>query len=286
HKILLTTALVVVIPVVFFLVLGCVKAPEKKIDFGSEVSQQDIDSAIEDAVPSNIDFTKVKVGQFVKTEKVQDVRGGYITPLLDDATTIISKTEETGYFNFEYFAEIAEHNNDGSVTQYVKSGTVAVGKPKTGEMAFNANSFSLQISNIRKTYDQLRLDLFRAKKVEPRNADRVTFHNLQITRGAVDVPARMKKFEDCQGVESCQFKTIQITYDIVEWTGDEGEKIAVKLIISPDLYYLRFSPAKENTWELQGFVAIQQCVQQSIKIDDQRVLVNFCSSMKDFQFYE
>jgi hypothetical protein len=64
----------------------------------------------------------------------------------------------------------------------------------------------------------------------------VTLHNLSVQNLNLDAPKNVKNKPGCSGIENCQFKAVQIQFDIVEWYNSTDYRITrSRWVVTPQL---------------------------------------------------
>lgn len=297
RKLVLTTTLAILIPALFFLFLGCMKTPSKDVDYGDEASLEDIGEILKEGV-ANFDVSNVQVGQFVYFDKTQAIRGtSTIIVLQEDALKIVSKVDGPNAMTFEYEGFIREYQPNGTYLEYpvgdfasFQKGIVTASVNST-----NLGGLSLAAASTENLDAYLRMQYLKASETVKPNTSKITkitYHNVVTTRSIEEAPPLIKKTSDCQGLPECKIRVTTLSFDQVVWRDEVADKVAVKISYSPDLYYIRFSdrvvdnktgetarvPFKDNL--------VQECWQQSVPVEDQKVLLSVCNTLQDFRFYE
>lgn len=99
-------------------------------------------------------------------------------------------------------------------------------------------------------------------------AQRITYHNLQVSQGSQSPPTLVREKENCGDVPNCQLRYTQVSYDMVLWYSQtEFKKVAVEFKFSLDTPFLG--------------IILSQC-NSSV---EGPYFVRICSFLRDFLYH-
>lgn len=242
------TIIAVIIPILFFGFLGCVKAPEHKADYGPEVSKEEVVSALKkQGAPDPLLIGKGEFSYYVYSQSV-DI--GTPKVVLQTGITVTNRCENDDFVKLDW---VFERNDliDGSFKSSKEEDNAVIRKKKSTEV----------------------------EEEEEESTQKITYHHLSFEETEFPTPELVKSRSDCGGLktESGQcvgfLKAMIVSYDRVVWENEKrGTKTHVQTITSPDVPY--FSNK------------LQTCQQTWVDYQGRVVPVSLCKEIKDFKFGE
>jgi hypothetical protein len=209
---------------------GCVKAEAEKVDYGPQVSENSILSAIS-APLANTDPTKIKVGEFVHVAETQEIPAAQvINTVSDTGQTIIDRQETSADITYTV-VETKILYTQGSQQKSSTEFNVVVKKNALTDSASMSAATVFPSSNVRALAAI-------NETLHPAAAARVTYHNLRVSSAQEPPPYLVRSQSGCLGIPNCSIKVTNVSFDIVSWTGDTGERAHYEYALSADVPYL------------------------------------------------
>jgi hypothetical protein len=273
RKILLIAALAILIPILVFGFLGCMKKPETKPDYGPEVSLDQINKAVSESTP--VAPLSIKKGQFVSLDFTQVIDTQGITTLAQRSDEVMASDDAGTEINWTFQVNMREFFPDGTSKSTKQDYKLAFQKNQTASVTQTSSSsdevqkFSSPVS------------LMSLKKADAAVPAKVTYHNLTQESGVL-------REGSCIGA-LCRngLRYLKVNFDRVIWENEErGMKTKFSVVYSPDV------PTYISDWaipeEMYLSNQVQFCTQTWIEVSNgdqkQSVPVKQCSEMRDFQF--
>ncbi len=261
------------------LLSGCVKPPSTKVDYGSESNEADVEAAFTSAQePITFESLKedIKLNSYVVFHTDQTIRGSQvITPIKDVAVTVTDKAFNDEIVGFQFTQSEIKYDSDDNV-------------PLTREFESFYKKSDFEKKSTQNTLDFNALNLAKIFRFSPQglkilneSTPKVSYYNLKVEKKLISPPEKVLKKSDCGGLVGCQMRVVEISYDIVFWTTEDGEKYHIKYALSPDVPLL-FVFESDKSASFSSI--IEFCNQTSLPYEDQRLLVTQCKTLKDFQF--
>ncbi len=274
-KVILLTGLAILIPILVFGFLGCMKKPETKPDYGPTVSLTQINKAVSQSTP--VAPLTIKKGQFVSIDFTQVIDTQGITVLAQRLDEVLTAADQPTAVNWSFRVTLREYFPNGTSKSSVQTYNLAYQKavpataPQSGTVASlgEVQKFSAPLS------------LSSLAKADASVPTKITYHNLVQEEGILKDGA-------CIG-SLCRngLRYLKVSFDRVIWEDEErGTKTKFSIIYSPDV------PTYISDWaipeEMYLSNQVQFCTQTWIEITNgnqkQSVPVKQCSEMRDFLF--
>lgn len=258
---------------------SCVKPPSTEINYGPEVQSSKVAEALNEAL-GPADPTRIKFNEYSEAQMTRLIRGRSSVDILTRTGISVTRKEIVGnQIQFYYVEDKIEYDlsgggNDRRITRDFQE---CLNK----DSLEIENCTALSASSLKPISEQKyrgQLDLMSIIKAYTEEDARVSYHNLSVTRSLEDPPDLVRNFENCMDIPNCKIRVIHINYDVVDWTTEEGEKIAVRLKISPDVPYL--SRVMEKCQ--QGSIPVPQNGEPESEAP--RYLLTFCDTVRNFRF--
>lgn len=270
------------LPAAFFIFTGCMKKPETTRDYGPEASLDDIQKAISDDAP--MDLNKLKAGQYVSIDETQVVNTQIPATIAQRVDEITGFADLPTYVSLDFKVTWRDYVN-GAWKESTQPFTLAIGKG--ADVAATSSSKSLQTLTTSRSAAQVSIQSL--QKMDAAAPLKVTYHNLKREIGRVPVPEIVKSHPNCGGVENCAagLRYLQVSFDRVIWESeDNGTKTTFKITYSQDI------PPYIHDWDdtstLYFTNQLQTCAQTWLTVSDgdqsQIVPVLQCLDVRDFKF--
>ena len=288
-RLLFLTFLAITLPLVLFAFVGCMKKPEVKADYGPEVPLTEIQKAVNDQAPPDIE--SIKKGQYVSLDETQaiDVQSSFTYYQRLDEVTNFSLS---GNITTLTFRITTNELLDGKWTESVQDNmNVAYRNVPATAVPSALSSVGVSPHNIIGTKSALSIQSLR--KADAAAAKKITYHNLVREMGITPIPQAVAKQADCGGLNaqvcSSGLRFLKIKFDRVIWDSEEhGTKTTMTLTYSPDIPTYIYS-WDDLTSDLEITNQLKTCAQSWIEIGNgsggkQTVPVMNCAEVRDFQF--
>ncbi len=272
-KILLLTGLAILIPVLVFGFLGCMKKPENKPDYGPEVNLTAINKAVSESTP--VAPLTVKKGQFVSIDFTQVIDTQGVTTLTQRSDEVTGSVDSAEAVAWSFQVKLREFFPDDTSKLTTQNYNLSYQKNQKA----TATQTSSDASQVQKV--SVPLSLNSLKKADAAAPVRVTYHNLTqesgVLRDGVCIGSLCRK----------GLRYLRVKFDRVVWQNEEtGMKTKFSIVYSPDV------PTYISDWaipeEMYLSNQVQFCTQTWIDVSSgdqkQSVPVKQCSEMRDFQF--
>ena len=283
-KVTLLTLIAILIPLIVFGFLGCMKKPDTTPNFGPEVSFADIQKvAVIDTPP---DPETIKKGQYISLDVTQtiDQQPSITLSQRSDEVTLRDDSDPT---RIEWNFHVKMNELDS--TQHWKS----------WEQDFPIAYSKAQVANLQvKTKSNMpggRISAYsmKALSTDDQTQPKVTYHNLSRIDGYLPVPSIVQSHPNCGGVRDCAkgLRYTKITFDRVVWDSDNhGNITTYSITYSPDIptYIADWSDPSSEYPSTYPSNQLQFCAQTWIDVENngqtQSVPVQQCADIRDFQF--
>lgn len=268
-KLLTITFLGIIVPVLLFAMIGCMKEPDHVPDYGPQVDLNDVQSAIDElnqADPQTIkksEYSDVMTTLQIDTQPAQDFQR--LT------TTIINKTLSPD--QKEYIFSIVERliEYQYSPPKDTTTNTEATLPNPNAPASVTPESIALPLS---KPYGSNQTISMKAlQRFEETSPARVTYHNLSKEAGFRAIPSIVKMKEGCGGLLHCDrdLRTMTVKFDRVVWESPtRGVRTRFMFIVSPDVPFF--------SYQLLG------CAQSFLDFQGRVVPVTQCDEVVDFTY--
>jgi hypothetical protein len=301
-KIIIITFFAVIVPLLVFGFIGCVKAPSAKIDYGPEISAAEIQDALSEvlqAAPTNP--LSIQKDQYIYVEHTQAL--DVYSPILisQRADTITDRALTETEFDLGIDIQLNELQNDGTM-QFSRSHS-DLQIPLNSSSAITATSFDGSSSSAKAasafawihaltTPELVHIQDYslRSIKAQEENPDpKVTYHNLQRNSGIMPVPDLVKARTDCGGIADCDrgIRYVEISFDRVVWSDENnGTKTSIDYIFSPDVptYIYDWANSDDLFFTNQISECAQQWIPQTTNNTTRYIPVRDCRDLLDFHF--
>lgn len=278
-KILLLTAFAILVPLVLFGFLGCMKKPDHTPDYGPQVSFEDIQKTAADNVPP--DPMTIKLGRYISIDVTQVIDTQSPMTLSQKLDTVTAYNDTPTEIQWTFEVTMNELGTDGVWKKSIQN----------FDLVYEKNNKQSQASTF-ESPAQTKMSSYSLKALQTSDTSspvKVTYHNLKREDGFMPVPLLVKNRPDCGGVPNCDngLRYIQISFDRVVWDSeDHGNKTHYTITYSPDI------PAYVADWSHPDGIyltnQIKFCAQTWIEIEGngqkQVVPVQQCADMRDFHF--
>jgi hypothetical protein len=285
-KIIWFSLLAILVPVLVFGFLGCMKKPDHTPNYGPEVTFTDIQKAAVNEVPP--DPESMKAGQYVSLETTQvlDTQSPVtLAQRLDELTSRSTAEDEkqTGLIKWLFTITLNELSPTGQWQQ-------SVDKDRQLSMEVASSTTVSPQNSTMSAKAPIGIYSLKALQTSDEQAPvKITYHNLKREDGFLPVPILVKKKADCGGVKDCDrgLRFMRLSFDRVIWDSDDhGTKTTYRITYSPDI------PTYIADWSNpEGIYPTNQyefCAQTWIEVDNgtqkQVVPVQQCKDIRDFQF--
>lgn len=296
------TTLCLLIPVVLFLIVGCMKNPEINKEFGPKVSGVEINQALTLAKYASTvnSIDNIKQGEFAYYEKSTQIENIYPMIILQKADTVSKRDPQPTKIVYTITRELREIDpssgtSKNSKTQENACQEVTAGGCDAATQAIGASSatsglntpptsLSIQAANAMLAnpppefikFNERMKDLSLRGLVNQMSTSPVeqfTYHNLQKKESTLVTPALVAKRDNCggRGADKCNtpMKTYEVSFDEVDWLSEKYPvKYTYKLVFSPEAPF--FSSLMSS------------CGSTTIPFQGQRISLLQCDISRDF----
>lgn len=251
-----------------FKLFGCLQSPPVEQSFGPEFDKSTVENSfneLKSASPYSIE-----IGEFAYLEKLQQIENNPADIIFQRGDTVTGKKEESDHYVLTLVSEIRELI-DGSLKPSRTENEAILPKPTSVEQLANTltKSFSKNQTALKSFATAYKTASSYLKEDQ---AQKVTFHNLEIKKILYPVPDLTKKRSNCGGLSSEHCKngipSVQVSFDRVTWEPRGGDKSSFRFVVSEHSPYLASQ--------------LSACVQSKIDFQGQRVRVTQCELIKDF----
>jgi len=265
-KLLLISLIAILIPLMLFGFLGCMKVPENKANYGPETTFEEIRKASGNDAPT--DPFSIWKGQYVSIDTSYVIETQIPTLVSQRLDEVTDYAEDTNKVYMQFDVTLVELN-DG---------------------AWKQSKLEPLVLSLKKTETQRLKQL--AMKAMANDGAKVTYHNLKKETGILPVPEIVRKKPNCGGVPGCKLRYVQLSFDQVKWDSpDHGIKTSVKFIYSPDIPTYIADYDDMGSWGDYGVPLtneLQACFQTWLELSNngQTQVVPYlqCREVRDFQF--
>ncbi len=259
---MLLTIAAIAIPAFFFSLLGCMKTPEHKADYG----QENLISEVNDALNAlgQPDPIAIKKGEFSYSVYAQSVDTGLPQVIMQTAKTVTDRSEDADNIYLTVVDETNELKDGVFKPSHEESHLVASKKPSsTAILALPTDTLIKVMAGW--------VTSFEAGK------PRVSYHRLTQEKTEFPVPDLVQARADCGGLKtdaglcSKYIPAVKVSFDKITWQSEtRGVKTHFQIIASPSVPFFSSD--------------LQFCRQDWIDYQGRVVPVNLCKEIKDFKF--
>lgn len=296
-KIATLTLIAILLPMLVFAFLGCVKKPDHVPNFGKQVTFDDVQSAIKEAV---VDFAPteellIKEGQFTYLEMVQNIDVQSPLLIMQRGDTVVDLGSDAQFNKLDFVIELNERTASGSMNFSRFPSCLRVEKP-TGQFFTCPDEPPSPSSHQASSNEEIKepiampdLSFVKILKNDLRPYEKITYHNLVKEYGTELYPDLVRQRPNCGGAANCEtgMRYMKVQYDAILWdTEDHGIKTIMQYYFSPNV------PTYIYDWANPGDIfparIYRECVQQWVKVQNgdstREVPVRQCRELKDFKF--
>lgn len=288
-RILLISLLIILLTPLLFSMIGCVKPPETKVEYGPEVANAEISAKLKTLpTPDSYGIYKNQSSEFRMVQSIRDVQSP--TVLRKIKNTVLAREEfpSDKLINYRVLSEFADFQ-DGEFQDYARIIDVPLKmKTSTQETETSAevmqkfeNPIQMMKTSFETASQLLTLDTSSGSSSSaPPKIVKITYHNLASNNKEMDPPAHIQSMKNCAGIPNCKIHVNEIVFDRVLWTSDgKGTKSSFSLAVSKDVPYAVMPSGEEIFPGL-----ISQCSQAMVKIQGRQFLLTQCLQLIDFDF--
>lgn len=250
------------IPVLLSAGMSCIKKPElKKAELGGQVSSEDIDNALFEALEGADPYavTDSQAVLYIYNYRVETSEPLDYQRVVQDVREVIDTPNE---FTIVYSEATEDLENGGEPVV------------KEVEMNFNprvgatAHFLSLKPSSPSPAVRQLAQNPSLVPFAD-REYTSITYHNLKVSHLTQEAPASVKERPNCGDLPGCEMHVTRIEFDMALWYSDvDYDKLSSQWDISTDVPFL-------------GTV-VSDCTLQQQFIGDRDYVIRTCKALKDF----
>jgi hypothetical protein len=297
-KMALKTTLCILIPLILFLLVGCMKTPEINKDFGPEITPVVINQALTDAKTASTSTTinNILKGEFVYIEKSNQIENLFPMVIQQKGDTVSDRQDQTDKIIYTITRELKEIDvSTGTSKDSKTQETACLEKvagacgPASAAAAPSTSNTTVSIPssiNIHSLYTNPPPELMKfnermkdlslsaiVKQMATDPTQQFTYHNLKTRESTMPTPGLVSLRPNCggRGQDKCgsPMKTYEVTFDEVDWLSEQYPvKYSYKLVFSPDAPF--FSSLMSS------------CGATTIPYENQRIALLQCENALDF----
>ncbi len=248
--------LVLILPALVSLLMGCMRAKEEPADLGPEVSREELDAALMWGT-EGVTLDNLREGQYLTYNINRRIENEETTILLGSLKVTVQEPTDNGTFiRFPLLIERQERMADNTFKPKTSEDWIDVSKPvliPSGQMFAKANA---------------------------KSTERITYHRLRKSAAVLPPPALVRAKPDCGGLNPCELPVRYVQFDLVQWKNDKDfTKVAVDFTFSAATPFLPFGSGLD---EWSGLL-ISNCQSTYVPISGRSVYVRDCQILEDFQ---
>lgn len=296
-KLAIKTTLCILVPVIIFLIVGCMQPPEINKDFGPQVSAVEVNQALTLArvASTNNTINNILKGEFVYYEKSNQIENIFPMIIQQKADTVSDRAEQTQKIVYTITRQLVEFDAATGAKKDSKTQETACLEKVTGGCSAPATAsisslLDISISAIPTTsieilanpppelakFNEKMKDLSLSaivKQMASAPATQYSYHNLSKKESTMPTPALVSLRPNCggRGATLCNtpMKTYEVSFDEVDWISEPNPvKYTYKLVFSPDAPF--FSSLMSS------------CGATTIPYQNQRISLLQCEISRDF----
>jgi hypothetical protein len=262
---------VLLTPFLFALVLGCNRIKAEKVDYGPEVSDDDVNNALVKAV-SGRTFNNIAVGQYVDYDINRRLENEETVMTLGRLhSKVIDKKEDADTVTFTLQVTRSTRMDSDAFETVVTEEPLILEKAKDITFA--------QVVRSQYSAQSLRAQSL-AEKADGPKKTRVTYHRLQEFTKVVDAHNYIKPRNDCGGLTNCQLTIRYVFFDLVQWyENGQSQKVSLNFGFSPDSPFLPFG----DDFDQMNGLLVTDCRSAYIPVTGRTVYVRDCQNIQDLQ---
>lgn len=259
-KVIFLTVISLLLPALFFTLVGCMKVPSTEIDKGPTASCDQLDASVDRLSMGKV--SDIKLGETSYREMIVafDVMAPEVLQTL--RYTVSSKEDKGNYWEMTITEDLQE-KVDGQFKNSNRN--TKIGVAKTALLSMNSVSQTIEKKLLHTLADSSPSDSFCS-------STSASYHKLEVTEGEMDVPVKMHSIPGCGGLKNCdKIRVTNLKFDT--WQKDQdGQEVKIT-------HYLKASP------DVPYFSSLMShCLQYSMHYLDRQLLVTQCSDVKEFAF--
>lgn len=241
----MNTSLIRSLTAVALLQTACLEVQEKPVDYGPEVSLDEIYKALQEPLGS----TNNVIGNGEKSELVAAayLRSGESFLIQKENREVVSREDKTSYWIYNSKISRVEYADGKPVPKPEELDKTPVNKPK----GIDVNSVSLLETQ----------DLAPTKS---------TFHKLLSEDFVMEPPQKVKNKSGCVAIPDCKLRARKVSVVKVDWLPEGKKRHDLEFIVTPDAPY--FSRL------------LQQCDTFLKDLGGRSIALTLCNSVTDFDF--
>lgn len=283
-KIIAITALAILLPLVLFGFIGCMKKPDHSPNYGPEVSWEQIQKVWNlDTPPEPL---SMKPGQYVSLNYTQVIDVQSPLAFRQRSDEVKSRTEDPE--QIEWIFHTKENILDFESGQWKSS------EQDQEPLYYLKNeaqpaSLSLKATGVKPQSHIKVFSLQALKAVDQTTPQKITYHNLHREDGFLPVPQIVRNKPNCGGVLNCEqgLRFMRISFDRVVWeSAEKGIKTTYRITYSPDMptYIYDWTHPNDKFPTNQYQFCAQTWLNVTSGSQNQIVPVMECAEVVDFQF--
>lgn len=260
-------------PFLFSLVLGCNRIKAEKVDYGPEVSDDDVNNALLKAV-SGGSFNTIAVGQYVDYDSNRRLENEETVNTLGRLQTkVIDKKEDADTVTFTLQITRSTRMENNAFETVVTEEPLVLEKAKEITLA--------QVVRSQYSAQSLRAQTLASAK-DASEKPRVTYHRLQEFTKVENASTFIRLRNDCGGLTNCQITMRYVFFDLVQWYGDgRSQKVSLNFGFSHDTPFLPFG--EDGSFDRMNGLLVTDCRSAYVPVTGRTVFVRDCQNIQDLQ---
>ena len=242
--------------------LGCIEAPDDKLDFGQEHPPEEIATEILTAMGDQGPLS-IKVGEFAFHKTYVEVERTNIQLISGESIEIIGKEQVEGDWHVKCTRKF---------TDYSEKDPKTIVKDCLYKIVIDD-----QIEQSLSTYNESNEENSEGGE-EGGGATHASFHKLEVIKGEMDPPEEVKKDANCKGIKNCRLETTTLKFDLVLWKDSTFvEKQSKTIVISQQAPYM-------SRILSQCTLTNREITQDDDTGNTRKVSVNYCIEVENFEY--
>lgn len=244
---------------------------EDKIDFGPEVPSSLISKSLDESY-GVFDPTQIKKNDFIVYHISQQINASNPRFVLEEAFQVISKDDCNDPNNANCQAE---QKTDGFYFR-LRYQTIDHTQSPPSEIVTDDYPIYVEESDTQTKVKSINPFFMLAETPKPQ---KITYHNFRESWIQLDPPTKVKASTNCGNIPNCVLRTQELQFDQVIWdNNNKPTKTRIIARVAPDLPFIA------RLLDDSFIPFLSYCIQQSVIVKKQAVLVTQCRNIDNYYF--